>query len=145
MFILLSSGFILSLAHNKQNWISLQTVQNHPDKPISAECNDWWKPNHFFCAGQIFTSLRHLHIWSILQVLQLSDHRLFFFLTQNVSRTQQLVLAGWRNEQEDNVFTGLWNRLRGRIYAEFYKLSQAENRLGCTEEIMCHSKLSLET
>lgn len=32
-----------------------------------------------------------------------------------------------------------------RIYAEFYKLSQAENRLRCTEEIMCHSKLNLQT
>lgn len=43
------------------------------------------------------------------------------------------------------VFVEIQNKLGGRIYAEFCKLSEAENRLGCREEIMCQSKLSTQT
>lgn len=35
LFIFLSSEFILSLADNKQNWISLQTVQNQDSSEVS--------------------------------------------------------------------------------------------------------------
>lgn len=64
---------------------------------------------------------------------QLSDQLFFFFSTfllhinKTVSRTQQLALTDW-DEQEDSVFIGLQNKLKRKIYAEFCKFSEAENR-----------------
>lgn len=81
--------------------------------------------------------------WSTASPLH--THTFLFHINKTVSRTQQLALADWRDEQKDCVFMGLQNKLRRTIYAEFCKFSEAENRLGSREEMMCQSKLSIQT
>lgn len=110
---------------------------------------DWWKPERFLLldSSTMTNTPAQPQGFSCLHSFLINHFFSTFFLLINkiVSRAQQLALTDWRNEQEDTVFIGLQNKLRKKIYAEFCKLSEAENRLGCREEIMCQSKPSIQT
>lgn len=103
--------------------------------------------NNFFYLTQTFWSniSAHSGCFHSFLIKYFFSPTFVFHINKTVSRTQQLALSDWRDEQEDCVFIGLQNKLKRTIYAEFCKFSEAENRLGSREEMMCQSKLSIQT
>lgn len=103
--------------------------------------------NNFFCLTQTFwfNISTHSCCFHSFLINYSFFHTFLFHINETVSRTQQLALTDWRDEQKDCVFIGLQNKLRRTIYAEFCKFSEAENRLGSREEMMRQSKLSIQT